>query len=162
MRIFAPDGSAMVSIHAPARGATSRRVYCCIEHRVSIHAPARGATLRGCLFSPWLTVSIHAPARGATYHRHNLRQANKFQSTRPRGARLSFSHFVKNDNMFQSTRPRGARPYGSADRGQIGYSFNPRAREGRDEVVANAVGSAGAVSIHAPARGATRSLAVSV
>ncbi len=58
--------AAQVSIHAPARGATNRRVMVTDKETVSIHAPARGAT------TPFLTacfsrsVSIHAPARGAT------------------------------------------------------------------------------------------------
>ena len=55
--------------------------------------------------------------------------------------------------MFQSTRPRGARLAMSYDVWTV-LSFNPRAREGRDqadvEYVSNPI-----VSIHAPARGAT-------
>ena len=62
---------------------------------VSIHAPARGAT-RTCL--GWTkneepTVSIHAPARGATLCRvRSLRSwCSLFQSTPPHGERLSIS-----------------------------------------------------------------------
>src|SRR5690606_25744264 len=77
-----------VSIHAPARGATSERSTrsACIPFRstlprgerhrlerrhplgplVSIHAPARGATPRQCRRDGRYPVSIHAPARGAT------------------------------------------------------------------------------------------------
>ena len=55
---------------------------------VSIHAPARGAT---CRCSPCsrrrVVVSIHAPARGATRARRQCRQLDMFQSTRPREAR---------------------------------------------------------------------------
>ena len=56
-----------VSIHAPARGATSLAVPA-IEIRlfVSIHAPARGATSKVSRPVVVATVSIHAPARGAT------------------------------------------------------------------------------------------------
>ena len=54
---------------------------------VSIHAPAGGATVcgfKGKLISP---VSIHAPAGGATNPRvYNVKKV-KFQSTRPQGAR---------------------------------------------------------------------------
>jgi len=55
-----------VSIHAPARGATTRMLSKIALVVVSIHAPARGATrMQGYLFFvPF--VSIHAPARGAT------------------------------------------------------------------------------------------------
>ena len=123
-----------------------------------------------------LEVSIHAPARGATaapvrpHHagRFNPRaregrdsgkrsrptMLSKFQSTRPRGARLPGLKPLKRFWKFQSTRPRGARPhYHPRDRSD-GMGFNPRAREGRDE---GFLGKAQqlAVSIHAPARGAT-------
>ena len=57
----------IISIHAPARGATLHFGRCPSVHTISIHAPARGATHR----LPYLPVksykiSIHAPARGAT------------------------------------------------------------------------------------------------
>ena len=54
---------------------------------VSIHAPARGAT------SPFgdmlirLGVSIHAPARGATKADVKANRPGVFQSTHPRGVR---------------------------------------------------------------------------
>ena len=81
-------GRLIVSIHAPARGATGRS--CCRRRRlarfnpraragrdlllrclgagcgVSIHAPARGATVARLLDAHGAIVSIHAPARGAT------------------------------------------------------------------------------------------------
>ena len=55
---------------------------------ISIHAPARGAT-SSC---PWLDecvyISIHAPARGATGLRQKpLSLESSFQSTHPRGVR---------------------------------------------------------------------------
>ena len=81
-------GLVVVSIHAPARGATSgvhqipvssmfrstplREGRLCagmdrtFTKEVSIHAPARGATVLRRLQRPFLWVSIHAPARGAT------------------------------------------------------------------------------------------------
>jgi len=56
----------LVSIHAPARGATShfQLSKCLLE--VSIHAPARGATPGQIEAKRAVKVSIHAPARGAT------------------------------------------------------------------------------------------------
>jgi len=78
-------------------------------------------------------VSIHAPARGATP-----------------ALSSPFSSFF----MFQSTRPRGARLPFSRLYWYI-YRFNPRARAGRDGVP-TASGHPYNVSIHAPARGATR------
>ena len=58
--------------------------------------------------------------------------------------------------MFQSTRPRGARRARSAPRKSATPSFNPRAREGRDADLIFCHIVSIIVSIHAPARGATR------
>ena len=80
-----------------------------------------------------LTVSIHAPARGATIFFFFLRLNSKFQSTRPRGARHKDSSCRSKAERFQSTRPRGARP--------------PEHTIKLTLMI---------VSIHAPARGATR------
>ena len=88
-KILAEGLPVIVSIHAPARGATRCPTFCGRALWVSIHAPARGATpptqnagRRAEGFNPraregrdvppvpwrrgaWI-VSIHAPARGAT------------------------------------------------------------------------------------------------
>ncbi len=58
----------LVSIHAPARGATGWNSQPCpLPYIVSIHAPARGATYVRTILQDWVNkVSIHAPARGAT------------------------------------------------------------------------------------------------
>ena len=62
-----PDASSVVSIHAPARGATRvLRDIAVNAQAVSIHAPARGATLTDSSARNDAKVSIHAPARGAT------------------------------------------------------------------------------------------------
>ena len=101
-----------------------------------------------------LPVSIHAPARGATGGFYNLMQAAVFQSTRPHGARRLLKFFSTCEFVFQSTRPHGARPredsrllqpmqfqstrpHGARRRrcvwtGFYSWSFNPRARTGRD------------------------------
>ena len=55
-----------ISIHAPARGATSTYQHTHYSTRISIHAPARGATDFSDFFKFFLRISIHAPARGAT------------------------------------------------------------------------------------------------
>ena len=76
-----------------------------------------------------------------------------FQSTRPRGARLSVNSLSFLICLFQSTRPRGARQH-SVSRKSLQNSFNPRAHAGRDKTdkPPHAVNH---VSIHAPTRGAT-------
>jgi len=56
-----------------------------------------------------------------------------FQSTRPRGARLSWlSTLCRLCHQFQSTRPRGARHHAYMVRRHATARFNPRARVGRD------------------------------
>ena len=121
---------------------------------VSIHAPARGATRGGCKVgsgdqgfnsraregrdSPLAAslgvdpVSIHAPARGAT---------------------LAISLFATVARGFNSRAREGRDPA----HGRMVDSprcFNSRAREGRDQCLQPGQ-STRAVSIHAPARGAT-------
>jgi len=80
----------------------------------------------------------------------------QFQSTRPRGARLSWDGSRLHHDKFQSTRPRGARQNMGIS---ISYlsRFNPRAREGRDGIQKSSQRRQH-VSIHAPARGATRAV----
>ena len=121
-----------ISIHAPAKGATS---LCCCQAvccAISIHAPAKGATqsrrkrAEGDLFQSTLprrerpdaaapilagkNISIHAPAKGATHRRDWVRgNSKKFQSTLPRRERLSAVVIVPS----------------------VG-NFNPRSREGSD------------------------------
>ena len=110
-------GRGAVSIHAPAWGATPRRVLEAVVGVVSIHAPAWGATRRpgrqgpGSRFqsthprgvrlgarmglSPRIKVSIHAPAWGATRQGiGNAQGVREFQSTHPRGVRL-FPCFIQ-------------------------------------------------------------------
>ena len=122
----------IVSIHAPARGATTER---CCHHchcGVSIHAPARGATrfrrcvpridqrfnprtrtgcdpiLRPCGQKRW--VSIHAPARGATKTMLLYSIMIRFQSTHPHGVRQRLPNVLEVHLLFQSTHPHGVRP----------------------------------------------------
>jgi len=77
--------------------------------RISIHAPARGATCERNLTPKFVKISIHAPARGATTITIGQRILTRFQSTRPRGARLRTGRL-----LITVT------------------DFNPRARAGRD------------------------------
>jgi len=99
--------------------------------KVSIHAPAWGATAGFDNACEGFQVSIHAPAWGATSASRNLINLEKFQSTRPHGARPLGMKFLAGENsfnprarmgrdlisacrlvgfkMFQSTRPHGAR-----------------------------------------------------
>jgi len=122
----------IVSIHAPARGATDIQTVPSPPCYVSIHAPARGATRARHRHHRLRPVSIHAPARGATHYRLESGQSTVFQSTPPRGGRRTTD--------WSPVSPR---------------CFNPRPRAGGDALQIG-VRSVHGVSIHAPARGATR------
>ena len=56
----------IVSIHAPAWGATVAVPLTTKDKDVSIHAPAWGATRELTYYTGSICVSIHAPAWGAT------------------------------------------------------------------------------------------------
>ena len=185
-----------VSIHAPARGATSRDlqgdpvlVFQFTRPRGARPSGASTQAWRRCFNSraregrdrstPTLScamvrfnsraregrdqvrqqevsgagVSIHAPARGATLKPREAEYNGMFQFTRPRGARPFRRASGSRSTKFQFTRPRGARRR-MRRTCSISTGFNSRAREGRDfrERGRHALE---AVSIHAPARGAT-------
>ena len=142
-----------VSIHAPTRGATSwpsnwarwLKGFNPRTHEgcdlflslvspitdVSIHAPTRGATLYFCRAIAERRVSIHAPTRVATRFKRYQQKRIQFQSTHPRGVRLSSLFGGDTSSTFQSTHPRGVRL-----RKHITMfrpkSFNPRTHEGCD------------------------------
>ncbi len=148
---------------------------------VSIHAPAWGATFF-CFFDFILMlVSIHAPAWGATNIQKQYDTIDMSFNPRARVGRDQYTKTVRYYRYeFQSTRPRGARHEASYYRKRIRDCFNPRARVGRDGSVQPISHKEGvfqstrprgarhvkvqhlllleAVSIHAPAWGATRSL----
>ncbi len=67
----------------------------------------------------------------------NVDTYQKFQSTRPRGARQNLETRLRDRDWFQSTRPRGARPESFCERSVNIPGFNPRARVGRDRKLKN-------------------------
>ena len=173
-----PSCLAWVSIHAPAWGATfiqsahgdavtgfnprarvGRDTAGDGRRRpagVSIHAPAWGAT-ESCFSASCRVAFQSTRPRGARLlSLQKTCRASKFQSTRPRGARHFFPLRASRPTQFQSTRPRGARRYQRRYHARH-TRFNPRARVGRDGNAAGHGRGTGAVSIHAPAWGATRS-----
>ena len=123
----------LISIHAPARGATNGQRRKATITLISIHAPARGATKlavvrverffafqsthpRGVRRARNLSakrnfdISIHAPARGATSrYRTQTRTQTVFQSTHPRGVRLALiAHYTVDDLISIHAPARGA------------------------------------------------------
>ena len=129
---FKQDGL-LVSIHAPARGATMVLFGSLGQVPVSIHAPARGATGRARQRGVADVVSIHAPARGATRWRPLCHLAYAVSIHAP---------------------ARGATATSGKLTGET-TSFNPRPRTGSDRQGYTDLVSEEWVSIHAPARGAT-------
>ena len=144
---------------------------------VSIHAPAGGATNQSLKRTIYSLVSIHAPAGGATFKAHIVDTEAVFQSTRPRGARLmsnteifmscqGFNPRARGGRdrkvqpkkmeykMFQSTRPRGARPRVFLRWRGISLFQSTRPRGARHFEFCFYQYSY-VVSIHAPAGGAT-------
>ena len=171
-----------------------------IGQLVSIHAPAWGATPDARALERRRDVSIHAPAWGATQSSTGLRCSVEFQSTRPRGARpREIRQYALGDRVSIHAPAWGATldHVGLNDLGRVSIHapawgatpspcpgsrstgcFNPRARVGRDSKPSalstslmqfQSTRPRGArlfscmfptppswVSIHAPAWGATR------
>ena len=146
----------MISIHAPAWGATITsenhvifmlefqsthprgvRLYCAIlvifRYKFQSTHPRGVRPAKDRRTDRIKPISIHAPAWGATRsHPSGLKTPRLFQSTHPRGVRL-LAHFQKiHYKKFQSTHPRGVRRYRVASNHPIQM-----------------------ISIHAPAWGAT-------
>ena len=133
-----------------------------ILQRISIHAPARGATRSlfriakaGSYFNPRSREGSDVnplPRRGASIRFQSTlprgeRQVDlnffhaicAFQSTLPRGERHAANNIIKSKKRFQSTLPRGERRFA------VWFVFD-----------------LAKISIHAPARGATKILPVDI
>jgi len=102
-------------------------------------------------------VSIHAPARGATIPTSRCDDSAMFQFTRPRGARPHGASWWWESMRCFNSRARAGRDLASLSRIRASHSFNSRARAGRDSAWALPCWIK-SVSIHAPARGATKKL----
>ena len=125
-----------------------------IDSPVSIHAPAGGATEGKLQTRSWEKVSIHAPAGGATQYDSTAMISAQFQSTRPRGARLQCPRSLSGPQSF-NPRARGGRDdFKKAKISRIFLFQSTRPRGARHAIeVTPELGFA--VSIHAPAGGAT-------
>ena len=77
---------------------------------ISIHAPAKGATEPGKPYAHPTKISIHAPAKGATLMRIlTITRSILFQSTLPRRERPDGYNLYNFPFLFQSTLPRRER-----------------------------------------------------
>ena len=143
-----------VSIHAPARGATPR-IHAEMESmRFQSTRPHGARPHRPC--TRWRRPSFNPRARtGRDVSWFVLRNGLRvFQSTRPHGARRRASRPPGRRGSF-NPRARTGRDAAEGERSGGWMSFNPRARTGRDHEVPQWRPGAH-VSIHAPARGATK------
>ena len=99
----------IVSIHAPTGGATSHGGDARSPEKVSIHAPTGGAT-GGATEGGAPRGGFNSRAHGGRdLVRGARRAAERFQFTRPRGARRTRLRMLIRGQPFQFTRPRGAR-----------------------------------------------------
>ena len=167
-----------VSIHAPAWGATSEwQVDQVLEAWFQSTHPRGVRRFKSLFHGHHASVSIHAPAWGATSieflsidrllcFNPRTRVGCDPMLTAPRQGDLSFNprtrvgcDFVRLEtaraaSMFQSTHPRGVRRWSYRQSWYSCHCFNPRTRVGCD-CGGRRRGHGSAVSIHAPAWGAT-------
>ena len=144
-----------VSIHAPARGATRRKTRLFKQANVSIHAPARGATPRGS--AEWRARRRFNPRAREGRDCHAPRfccSGTRFNPRAREGRDEAGRRDIHACQMFQSTRPRGARQESQCIRFSVFLvSIHAPARGATRDVLRHA--PVMRVSIHAPARGAT-------
>ena len=98
---------------------------------ISIHAPTWGATAKNPSKSYTFKISIHAPTWGATLEFTKIFSQFTFQSTHPRGVRLTPKRHPVGSSLFQSTHPRGVRQKQLTNKIMI-KNFNPRTHVGCD------------------------------
>ena len=123
----------VISIHAPAWGATSGTAF--IKTSCRNFNPR---TRMGCDLSI-LSITKQYDLFQSTHPHGVRRESNKaslivilFQSTHPHGVRLDNLLTKAKSISFQSTHPHGVRQqYGSCESGESRY-FNPRTRMGCD------------------------------
>ena len=100
-----------ISIHAPTRGATAGVLDTIQRGLISIHAPTRGATFIAMVIIIFKAISIHAPTRGATFIGNtSLKYSDDFNPRAHTGRDTVKEEKDEYTNKFQSTRPHGARP----------------------------------------------------
>ena len=129
---------------------------------ISIHAPARGATLDVDGILAFCGISIHAPARGATSRTLRMSMSvTRFQSTPPRGERRYLLNVI-NYRRYFNPRPREGSDIYPVSKYNPFSDFNPRPREGSDYHPPGHCGVLYIISIHAPARGATHVTSLTV
>ena len=153
-----PGGAAVKRFRStpPHEGRPARQLQVGGRQRVSIHAPARGATGAIRATRRRAGVSIHAPARGATAWTTSRCSLGSSFDPRPRtrGDSGCGSSFTAPARFDPRPRTRGDLPQGC--RHVRRRCFDPRPRTRGDVGLDRRCRQLALVSIHAPARGATR------
>ena len=159
MRLRVSGGAAcvdVISIHAPARGATQdprdrryRDGYFNPRTREGCDGRKQVGNGRRGNFNP-------RTREGCDVCRFvNVPHADEFQSTHPRGVRLGETQFSRRVSYDFNPRTREGCDGRRSRRPSFRSHFNPRTREGCDAGIGD-VNELKAISIHAPARGATQ------
>ena len=100
-------GTTIISIHAPAQGATNFERQQAYNKLISIHAPAQGATGGRVGTGSESGISIHAPAQGATVSTPCPPPAFRYFNSRSRTGSdikdIGFSPYVPDFNSRSRT-----------------------------------------------------------
>ena len=147
----------IISIHAPAWGATAAPVETAPTPRISIHAPAWGATTwRSMTRSICCNFNPRSRVGSDTIDEAVLKTLAEFQSTLPRGERRPTCPDARSTRKISIHAPAwGATKLHGRSGGSSG-NFNPRSRVGSDFFICHSF-LPRYISIHAPAWGATLS-----
>ncbi len=144
-----------ISIHAPARGATWHTRYPQKSDQFQSTLPRgerQNRKQKGDFAQKFQSTLPRGERQEQMFPQLRMPQ---FQSTLPRGERLRQGATCRKSRIFQSTLPRGERHYLASDTESVSY-FNPRSREGSDLPTLRRDDVFFDISIHAPARGATK------
>ena len=127
-----------VSIHAPAKGATHYSSSISIL-RLTFQStpPRRGRLAKSAMQFAFLRFNPR-PREGGDLRISSQNYRRKFQSTPPRRGRLIKQRATRQDFKFQSTPPRRGRPREGISRYDK-RCFNPRPREGGDQMLQNVI-----------------------
>ena len=155
MRVFSPEPGIVISIHAPARGATAPAAEAAPAKHNFNPRSREGSDKCGGLMAastPLFQSTLPRGERPCRYRRSAVHAG--FQSTLPRGERhLTAQEFDTVMAISIHAPARGATAITVSNSCAVRY-FNPRSREGSDSFLFPAVQGC-TISIHAPARGAT-------
>ena len=144
-----------ISIHAPAKGATSLGVYLSHGEIFQSTLPRRERPILPTQSASPLLFQSTLPRRERPDSFQHKPDTSLFQSTLPRRERLCSNTFSNVVPKFQSTLPRRERPLPHQRYTHGCDHFNPRSREGSDILSMPDKADALQISIHAPAKGAT-------